>query len=319
MDELTKSPSKKMRAIIRCLRPHQWYKNGVILLGIFFGGKILDYHLYLELLVGFITLGFVSSLNYLFNDLIDYRKDQSHPEKKTRPIAAGNIKIGSAVGIAIILIILIGLGNWGIYLLSSKEITINFSAISLLIIIHGLFYTLLFKHYAIIDVLTLSLFYIWRTLAGIFIADVVFSPWLYLIVFLSALLLAVNKRKADLLFLGKEKAILHKPIYSKYSTTLLTQVSTIAAVGLFMTYAFYCILGPLSEFTGPELQNNQYFILCSIPIALYIVLRYLYIVETKLEVARKAEKALFDVGIITGGIILVIVIYIANYVPLPFW
>jgi len=308
-----------IRALIQCLRPQQWYKNAVIVLGMFFGGKVLDFKIYPEILLGFFVLGFVSSFNYLLNDILDLKKDQAHPEKQSRPIAAGKITLRGGMLLCVVLLLLIAVGNLGIYFLSSQFIAILFSSTVILIIVNGLLYNTVFKHYVVMDVLTLSLIYIWRTLAGIFIAEVIFSPWLYLIVYLSALLLAVNKRKADLLFLGKEKAVEHKTIYNNYSPSLLTQFSTIVAVGLFMTYAFYCILGPVSGFAGPYLTNNQYFIICSIPIALYILLRYLYIVEHKPEAARKAEKALFDIGIIVGGIILVIVIYVANYVQLPFW
>ena len=150
-------------------------------------------------------------------------------------------------------------------------------------------------------------------MAGCFIANVPISPWLYLMVFELAMFLSINKRKADLELLGDEKASEHKDVYDDYKTPLLKNMSTMMTISLFLTYSFYCILGHLNP-SGSELSNNRGLIVFTIPIALYLILRYLYIVESKPDVARSAEKIMKDPGLIIGAILIIIIVYVANYI-----
>ncbi|MFH1835209.1 MAG: UbiA family prenyltransferase, partial [Methanobacteriota archaeon] len=56
-------------------------------------------------MLGFISLCFVSSANYIINDVIDLKRDRLNPEKKTRPIASGKLSIKKAALTAIILLV----------------------------------------------------------------------------------------------------------------------------------------------------------------------------------------------------------------------
>ena len=92
----------RIRSYIKLLRPQQYYKNLLVFLGLIFSQKLFNYSLYFPLILGFITLCLISSTNYIINDLKDLEKDKTHPEKKTRPLAAGKIKPIEAKILAII-------------------------------------------------------------------------------------------------------------------------------------------------------------------------------------------------------------------------
>ena len=124
--------------------------------------------------------------------------------------------------------------------------------------------------------------------------------------------LSIAKRRGDLLYLGKEKAVAHKKVYSQYSPKLLDQFHTIIAASLFMTYALYLIIK--FNLDNPVAVNlYEYIAIFTIPISLYIIMRYMYLTSSKPEIARKAERAFFDKGIIIAGLFLVMILLIAFY------
>ncbi|MFX0073349.1 MAG: UbiA family prenyltransferase, partial [Candidatus Hermodarchaeota archaeon] len=145
---------KKIRNILNLLRVRQFYKNGLIFVGLFFSESLLDFSLYPKLILGFILLCCASSINYIINDIRDIEKDKRHPEKlKSRPLASGEISIAFAILIMLVLAGIIGftllfyIHNW------------NFAIMLLLIFVTGQVYNHIFKNYAFVDILTLSLIY----------------------------------------------------------------------------------------------------------------------------------------------------------------
>lgn len=307
---------QKIKNIIKLIRVRQFYKNVLVFFGAFFSESLLNFSLYICLIVGFITLCCASSINYIINDLIDIEKDKLHPEKlEGRPLASGEISKAFAFFLIILLAGIIGfsliwIANW------------NFMIMVGLIIITGQVYNLFLKKYAFIDILCLSLIYLWRAIAGCFLIEVFISPWLFLAIFEIALFLVIAKRKGDLMLLntlGKDKAIAHKKSYDKYSINLLEQFHAIIAGSLFITYSFYLILH-FHLFAAESINLHEYLAILTIPLSLYIIFRYMYLTSARPEIARNTEKAFFDKGMIIGGICLLAILsfsfYFDNFVSL---
>jgi len=230
-----------------------------------------------------------------------------HPEKmRKKPLASGDLPVYFAV---LLLIILAGIIILSLIILIPN---IGFLTMIILLVITGQLYNHLLKKYAFIDIIILSTGYLWRALAGCAIIEEFISAWLVLAIFEVALFLSIAKRKGDLEFLGKEKAIEHKKVYDQYSVKLLDQFHIITAGALFMTYSLYLIIK--FNLDQPEIVNPyQYLVIFSIPLALYIIMRYMYLTSSKPEIARSTEKAFLDKGIIIAGLILLIILYIAFY------
>ena len=299
----------RLKNILKLLRVRQYYKNVLVFFGAFFSESLLNFSLYSYLIVGFITLCCTSSINYIINDLIDLEKDKLHPEKlKGRPLASGEISKTFSFFLIILLAGIIGfsliwIANW------------NFMIMLGLIIITGQVYNLFLKKYAFIDILCLSIIYLWRALAGCFLIEVFISPWLFLAIFEIALFLVIAKRKGDLMLLttlGKDKAIAHKRSYDEYSINLLEQFHAIIAGSLFITYSLYLIIH-FSLFSVESVNFHEYLAILTIPLSLYIIFRYMYLTSARPEIARNTEKAFFDKGMIIAGICLLTILSYSFY------
>jgi len=297
----------KIRSILHLLRIRQYYKNGLIFVGIFFSERLFDFSLYFSLVIGFILLCCSSSFNYIVNDLRDIERDKIHIEKiRKKPLASGEISRAFAVMLLVLLAMIMVLGV--VFVIPN----LMFALMLITIIITGQVYNLIFKFYAFIDILVLSTGYLWRTLAGCTLINENLSAWLFLAIFEVAMFLSIAKRRGDLVFLGKDKAVEHKKVYDQYSLNLLNQFHTIIATSLFMTYSLYLILK--FNLLEPETVNfNEYIAIFTIPISLYIIMRYMYLTSSKPEIARKTEIAFFDKGIIIAGICLAITLFWSFY------
>lgn len=294
----------KIKNVIDLLRVRQYYKNSLIFLGAFFSGNMFNITLYFSLFIGFILLCCASSINYVINDLRDIQKDKTHQEKlHKRPLASGELSKSFAF---ILIIILTGIIVFSLIFFIQNW---NFVIMILLILGTGQLYNHLLKKYAFIDILVLSLIYLWRALAGCFLIDVFISPWLFLAIFEIAMFLGVAKRKGDLLLLGEEEAVKHKESYKTYTIPLLDQFQTIIATSIFVTYSLYLIFH-FNLFSAETVSFHEYITILTIPLMLYIIIRYIYLTTAKPEIARSTEKALFDIGIlIAGGLLFCILSY----------
>ena len=299
--------TSKIKNFFHLLRVRQYYKNTLIFVGIFFSQRLFDISLYFDIFIGFILLCCASSFNYIINDIRDIESDKLHPEKlKKKPLASGALSLHFAI---LLLIILAGLMIlFPIFIIPN----IAFSFMILLIIVTGQLYNYFFKNYVFIDILILSTGYLWRALAGCMIIEEYVSPWLLLAIFEIAIFLSIAKRKGDLIILGKDTAIEHKKVYDQYSQKLLDQFYVIVAGSLFLTYSLYLINRfKLDEPGFPSIF--EYFSILTIPISLYILMRYMYLTSAKPEIARNTEKAFLDKGIIIAALMLMIILFFSFY------
>jgi len=304
--------TSKIINILNLLRIRQYYKNLMIFVGVFFSEKLFETDLYFTLILGFILLCCASSFNYIINDIRDIENDRMHIEKlKKKPLASGELPIYVAI------IVLMGISFLIIF--SSIFLIRNpgFIIFIIIMIITGQLYNHLFKNYAFIDIIILSTGYLWRALAGCAIINEFVSAWLFLAIFELAMFLSIAKRKGDLEFLGEDKAINHKKSYDQYSLKLLDQFYVIIAGSLFMTYSLYLIIHFNLAIPGIPVIY-EYIVISTIPISLYILMRYMYITSAKPNIARNTERAFFDKGIIIAGIVLISILFFSFYFDIIF-
>jgi len=298
--------TSKIRSVLQLLRIRQYYKNFLIFVAVFFSQRIFNTNLYFPLILGFILLCCASSFNYIINDIIDIENDKKHQEKlKKKPLASGELPMYVAV---LLIIAIVGFMTFSLVFLIPN---ISLLVMIIFIIVTGQSYNHFFKKYAFIDILVLSTGYLWRALSGVVIINDYISAWLFLAIFEIAMFLSIAKRKGDLLYLGKDKAIEHKKVYDQYSLKLLEQFHVLIAGSLFMTYSLYLIL-KFSLFE-PTINLQEYIVIFTIPISLYLIMRFMYLTTSKPELARRTEKAFFDKGIIISGIVLFFLLFFSFY------
>lgn len=237
----------------------------------------------------------------------DINTDKKHPEKmRKKPLASGDLSISFAIvllvflSIVMVVSLLFLIHNW------------NFVFMLILVIITGQLYNHIFKFYAFIDILVLSIGYLWRALAGCVIIEEYISAWLFLAIFEVAMFLSVAKRRGDLQYLGNDKAIEHKNVYDQYSLKLLDQFYILISGALFITYSLYLIF-KFNLFVPESVKFYEYIAIFTIPLSLYIIMRFMYLTSAKPNIARSPEKAFLDKGILIAGVILLGILFISFY------
>jgi hypothetical protein len=102
---------------------------------------------------------------------------------------------------------------------------------------------------------------------------------------------------------------------SQPSFKLLDQFHIIISGSIFITYALYLIIkfNLFATEEGPLPQLNEYITILTIPLALYIIMRFMYLTNAKPKLARRAEKAFFDTGIIIAGLIMGTILFYSFY------
>ncbi len=299
--------ASKIKSFFQLLRVRQYYKNVMIFVGIFFSYRLFEFDLYFPLLLGFVLLCCASSINYIINDIGDIKNDKKHPEKmRKKPLASGELPVSFAILLIFILIAIIALSL--IFVIPN----IGLILMIIFIIATGQLYNHFFKNYAFIDILILSTGYVWRALAGCAIIGEYVSGWLYFAIFEIALFLSIAKRKGDLLLLGKEKAVEHKKVYDQYSQKLLDQFYVMTAGSLFMTYSLYLIF-KFNLDTPENAGLNVLLVIVTIPISLYLIMRFMYLTSAKPEIARSTEKAFLDRGMIIAFLTLLVILIFSFY------
>ena len=258
--------------LIRSLRPKQWTKNLIVYFALFFTMNETwdpsDISNVIDMLgkasITFLLFCVLSSGIYIINDLFDTESDRHHPIKKTRPIASGKLPIFIAWPFSIIMIAI------GI----SVSFYLNHSLIfvSVTYVLLSILYSYILKHVFILDVMLISTGLILRAAAGAVALSVPISPWLYACTGLGALLIALCKRKSELLNSVNTEAVQRKTL-SQYTTSLLDMFISIVAPSTLITYTLY-------TFTSPNLPDNHVMIL-TVPIVVYGLFRYLYLVHVR--------------------------------------
>src|ERR671931_1175228 len=92
-----------LAAIVVSLRPRQWVKNLFVFGGLVFGQRLFTPSVW-PALAAFVIFCVLSGAIYLVNDVADRDKDRLHPKKRERPVAAGRLTVGAALGVAVVLV-----------------------------------------------------------------------------------------------------------------------------------------------------------------------------------------------------------------------
>jgi 4-hydroxybenzoate polyprenyltransferase len=299
MDAVTTSAPLWPVAALKALRPRQWTKNAVLLAPLLFAKSASEGGLVIKALVSVVAFSLLASGVYVVNDWVDREKDRLHPEKRRRPIAAGQLGIGSAV----LLVALCwsgaaGLGFW----LGTPFLGV----LGGYLLLQGL-YTGGLKHMVLLDVMAIALGFILRVVAGAVSINVEVSNWLFLCTLLGALFLGFAKRRAELSSL--EEASAHRANLADYTVPMLDQMMSIAAACTVLAYGLYSVAAETVARVGSDRLKF------TVPCVVYGVFRYLFLVHKRGQGGAPEKVLLGDLPIqLTIAMILAIAAW-ALYFP----
>lgn len=254
-----------MKNLIRLIRPHQWVKNLVVLLPVFFGGALLHIESVYAGLVTALCFSFAASSIYCLNDIVDVDDDRRHPVKCHRPLASGAISIPQGYTLMFSMFVLSMLST---FLLRQSQL--ETASVILFYWLLNIAYCLKLKQYAIIDVCVVSFGFVLRILAGGYATSIHLSKWIVLMTFLLMLFLSFAKRRDDVVRMNETG---HAPRQNtiRYNLTFINQAITITASVTLVCYIMYTV--------SPETIQNfhtDYLYLTSV-FVLVGLLRYIQI------------------------------------------
>jgi 4-hydroxybenzoate polyprenyltransferase len=288
--------------LLRTLRPVHWVKNVFVFAALVFSRRLAGPWTESWPAVGlalgaFVCFCLASSAIYILNDVLDRKTDRVHPQRRTRPIAAGRVTVSAALALAAGCAVLALAGS---LLLSAPLVAIILAYMLLMV-----FYSMGLKHVMILDCAIIALGFCLRAVAGAVVINVFISPWLVICTFALTLFLAFSKRRGEIAQLQADSEAFRKTL-GEYTPELLAHmldVSSVLAVVCFLLYAM--------DFRTRELFGSNNLVYTT-PVVLYCIFRFsaltqkgLYGDPVKLIVADRP----FQIGLALWAVLCVGIIY----------
>lgn len=265
VSELFFEQKNSLKVILKQIRVHQWVKNILIFLPALLGHKtgLADYG---NAVWGFFAFSFIASAIYVINDLADIESDRNHPNKRNRPAASGQIKLLTCLKLIPLLLA-------GGFLISILALDTNFTLILIVYTIITVLYSFKLKKMYLLDIMTLSLLYTVRLVAGGIASGTEISTWLFsfsLFIFLS---LGAMKRYTELK--GLIDANKTKTRGRDYYVEDIPLISTIGiSAGIVSTLVFTLYIDNPDVL---QLYNSPFYLYLITPVVLYWILRMWFI------------------------------------------
>jgi decaprenyl-phosphate phosphoribosyltransferase len=222
----------------RLLRPRQWVKNAFVLAPLVFAGRTGDPASVRAAAAAFVLFCLAASWGYVLNDLLDRELDARHPLKRsTRPLAAGLLTPGAALGILAGLSAAVAAG-----LVLRPVLALPVAAY----LLTAAAYSAFLKHVPGVELLVVALCFVLRVYGGAHGIGVPLSAWMLVTTLCLAVYLAALKRRQELRVRG-ERA---RPVLRRYSARVLDRCAWAAGASSFLVYGLFTLV------ERPELLNT---------------------------------------------------------------
>jgi 4-hydroxybenzoate polyprenyltransferase len=261
------APAPALVLLVRTMRPRQWSKNLILFAALIFSRNLLDLQMLLRSAAACAVFCLLSGMVYTVNDLLDLQEDRLHQTKRRRPLASGALSPRLAIGwVALVTVAALGMA----WLIGPR-----FLFISLGFLVFNLAYSLYLKNIVILDVISISISFIIRAIAGVVALNAMgmhltISPWLLVVTFFLSLFLGLCKRRHE--FTSMQNAAKHRATLENYSEELLNQLINMAATCTLIAYSIYTIWPDTKSHFGTDK------LLFTIPFVVAGITRYLYLV-----------------------------------------
>jgi decaprenyl-phosphate phosphoribosyltransferase len=256
------------KGLVKITRPTHWIKNIFVLAPLLFSGGFMHWKHIEAALFAMLLFCVGSSATYIVNDIKDIENDRCHPVKsKKRPLATGEVSVFAAKILLFIIYLTLACGwfiNSNVVMVIITYLLLNFA------------YTFILKNQPVIDIFTIASGFVLRVYAGAVALSVPVSSWMFVTTLCLALYLAAIKRRQELIQSGTEG----RKVLKNYSVSLMDRYAEMSATSALLFYSMFVMS------TRPEL-------IITIPLVLYGMFRYWYIVEV-IELGESPTDALLD-------------------------
>jgi len=284
---------------IKLVRVPQWIKNFFVFVPLLFSQHIFNKDYFIPALAAFLMFCLVSSIVYVFNDIVDIEADRVHPTKKNRPLPSGKISIQNAVITIIVFAALVGL--------FLPALNTKFRIFLLSYFLLNIFYTFIFKHIVLLDIFSLAAGFMLRVMAGAFVISVEVSSWLILTTMFISLFLGVMKRRSELVLINDDPNKNTRKVLASYSLNFTDQMATIAAAGVIICYALYTV----AERTTKLFHTDN--MIYTTPFVVFGIFRYMFLVYMNKKGENTVEIMLTDIPMFINVVLYIAAIILIIY------
>jgi 4-hydroxybenzoate polyprenyltransferase len=268
MAEISAQPSAG--ALLGLLRPRQWIKNSFVLAPLIFAREFMVAGSIKRAALAFALFCIASSACYIVNDIHDVENDRRHPVKRhKRALASGAATVRSAVLLLGLLYALLILGFF--VLPRVAPAILGYLALNLA-------YTYALKDQPVFDIFSIAAGFVLRIYAGTAAIAAPLSSWMSITTLCLALYLAAIKRRQELRTSGSEA----RGVLANYSLALIDRYAEMSAMAALVFYSLFVMT------TG----NNR--LVATIPLVIFGLFRYWYVVESKNEGESPTDVLLSD-------------------------
>lgn len=234
---------RRVPAVLRLVRPRQWPKNVLVLAAPFAAGELAANGVPLRIGLAFVAFCLVASGIYCLNDARDVDADRAHPTKSFRPVAAGEVKVGTAFGLGAALL----LAGLGVAALVDYQLLI---VVSVYVAVQ-VGYSWRLKEMPVFDIAAIASGFVLRSVAGGAAAPVPISQWFLIVAGFGSLFIVAGKRSAEHVDLGVDAGTIRATL-GEYSLGFLRFVRSVSAAVCLAAYCLWAFERPL-EVGGGEI------------------------------------------------------------------
>lgn len=217
-------------ALVRTARPRQWSKNVLVLAAPAAAGVLTDPAAVARTLAAVALFCVASSGTYFLNDAADVEADRAHPTKRRRPVAAGEVGVGTAVALGTVLLVA---SVAGAFALAGWQLALVLGVYAAL----QPLYSAWLKHVAVVDLAVVAAGFVLRSVAGGVAVDVPISQWFLIVASFGSLFMVSGKRHGEHAELGQASAA-HRATLGVYSPEYLRHVRSVSSS---VVLAAYCL------------------------------------------------------------------------------
>jgi 4-hydroxybenzoate polyprenyltransferase len=266
-----------LKPYLDILRPTHWIKNILIFVPAFFAQKLDLIFRDPTLIFTFIAFSLAASMIYVVNDWFDIEEDREHPVKANRPMAAKTV---TRSGVLLLLAILT----------SSLLVFLWLSHNTVPILIYlglNLAYSISLKNLAIIDIVSISMGFVLRIVAGALAAGVLLTHWLIIITFLLAMCLALGKRRSELIFSNTHSKNIRRSL-TGYNLEFINVTLYVLAGCTMVFYLMYCMSEEVADRMGTDkIYYTAFWVVIGI-------IRFMQIIMVKQDLRSPMEILMSD-------------------------
>ncbi len=249
-------PLRWFAAVVRTSRPRQWPKNLLVFAAPLAGATLGRADGLAYAFVAAAAFVAASSAVYFVNDVVDADRDRSHPYKRYRAIASGELPKAHALALAAACVVSAEAAG---FLIGEPKLSLVICAY----LMFSFLYTLVLKHVPIVEMMFVASGFMLRALGGAVATHVPPSAWFLLVCSLGAFMVAIAKRFTELRVLGTD-AVRHRPVMRWYSPGLLRLAERVVAVTMIAAYLMWA-------YTEHDAWMRAWHLASAIPLAAALV------------------------------------------------